>query len=108
MLDELKEQLAYAQNRMKVQADKYRRELQLDVGEKVYLKIQPYKLQPSAKRLNQKLSPRFYGPYEVIEKIGPTAYKLQLPPGCLIHPVFNVSLLKKCISPSESALASMP
>ena len=57
MLDEMKEQLAKAQNRMKMQADKNRRELELEVGEKVYLKIQPYKLKTLAKRHNQKLSP---------------------------------------------------
>ena len=48
MLDELKEQLAKAQNRMKVQADNHKRELVLMVAEKVYLKIQPYKLQSLA------------------------------------------------------------
>ena len=98
-MDELKEQLAKAQNRMKVQADKHRRELELEVGELVYLKIQPYKLKSLAKRHNRKLSPRFYGPYEVIEKVGSAAYKLKLPEGTKVHPVFHVSLLKKCVSP---------
>ena len=41
MLDELKEQLVKAQNRMKTQVDKHRREVNLVVGEKVFLKIQP-------------------------------------------------------------------
>ena len=50
MLDELKEQLAKAQNRMKVQADKHRRELELEEREFVYLKIQPYKLKSLAQR----------------------------------------------------------
>ena len=48
LLNELKEQLARAQNHIKMQADKHRRELELTVGEKVYLKIQPYKLQSLA------------------------------------------------------------
>jgi hypothetical protein len=45
----------------------------------VYPKIQPYKLKSLAKRMNQKLSPRFYGPYEIGQKIGAVAYKLKLP-----------------------------
>ena len=74
--------------------------MELLVGEKVFLKIQPYKLQSLAKRQNQKLSPRYYGPFEVLEKIGGVAYKLKLPLDSNIHPVFHVSLLKQCISSS--------
>ena len=61
MLDELREQLLKAQNRMKMQADKHRRNVTYQVGDKVFLKVQPYRLKPLAKRINQKLSPRFYG-----------------------------------------------
>jgi hypothetical protein len=49
------------------------------VGDMVYPKIQPYKLKSLAKTMNQKLSPRFYGPYEIEQKIGAVAYKLKLP-----------------------------
>ena len=79
MLAEIREQLLKAQNRMQSQADKHRRELELEVGEKVFLKIQPYKLKSLAKRQNQKLSPRYYGPFEVLEKVGSVGYKLLLP-----------------------------
>ena len=46
-------------------------------------------------RQNQKLSPKFYGPYEIIEKIGSVAYRFKLPVGAQIHPVIYVSQLKR-------------
>ncbi|MCI33338.1 hypothetical protein A2U01_0054555, partial [Trifolium medium] len=71
-----------------------------NVGDMVYLKIAPYKLKKLAKRVNQKLSPRYYGPYEVIKRIGKVAYELKLPDDTRVHPVFHASLLKKAITPN--------
>ena len=57
ILEELKWQLNKPQNHMKNQADKKRRDVEFEVGDKVYLKIQPYRLKSLATQINQKLSP---------------------------------------------------
>ncbi|GAU45214.1 hypothetical protein TSUD_244190 [Trifolium subterraneum] len=100
MLREMQEQLLKAQDQMRAQANKHRREVEYQVGDMVYLKIHPYKLRKLANRLNQKLSPRYYGPYEIEQKIGDVTYKLKLPDDSRVHPVFHASLLKKAISPN--------
>ncbi|XP_031271255.1 uncharacterized protein LOC116129673 [Pistacia vera] len=80
-------------------ADKKRREVNFKVGDSAYLKIQPYRLRSLARRHNEKLSPRFYGPFVIKNKIGAAAYQLDLPLSARIHNVFHVSQLKKAIFP---------
>jgi hypothetical protein len=80
---------------MKIQADKKRSERQFEIGDQVYLKLQPFIQQSVATRSNQKLSLRYFGPYMVLARVGATAYRLQLPDSSKIHPVVHVSLLKK-------------
>ena len=46
---------------------------------------------------DNKLSPKYYGPYKVLQKVGSMAYKLELPASSLVHQVFHVSCLKKVI-----------
>lgn len=101
LLKELQEQLLKAQNRMKTQANSHRREVEFQVGDMVYLKMQPYKMKSLAKRVNQKLSLRYNGPYEIEQKIGAIAYKLKLPVDAKVHPMFHVSLLKKLVAPTR-------
>jgi hypothetical protein len=98
VLQILKDNLTMAQNRMKQQADQHRSERSFEVGDWVFLRLQPYK-QMSLKQAKKdnKLSPKYYGPYKVLQKIGTMAYKLELPASSRVHPVFHVSCLKKVI-----------
>lgn len=55
-----------------------------------------------------KLSPRFYGPFQVEARVGTVAYKLQLPGSAQLHPVFHVSLLKKKLGQQVIATPTLP
>ena len=83
---------------MKQQTDQHRSERSFDVGDWVFLWLQPYK-QMSLKKAKKdnKLSPKYYGPYKVLQKIGTMAYKLVLPASSRVHLFFHVSCLKKVI-----------
>ena len=65
------------------------------MGELALVKLQPYRQHSVVLRKNQNLSLRHFGPFDVIEKIGPVAFKLLFPQSAKIHPVFHISLLKK-------------
>ena len=71
----IRERLKVVVDRQKSYADLERKDIQCEIGEKVFLKFSPWK---KAMRFgkNGKLSPKFIGPYEVIEKVGPMAYRL--------------------------------
>jgi hypothetical protein len=93
---------------MKTHADKKRLDVQFPVGDKVFLKLQPYIQSSLAQRANQKLVFNFFGPYEIIAKIGSAAYELALRRGSAVHPVLHVSQLKKMVSPSQTVAAALP
>ncbi|XP_075084884.1 uncharacterized protein LOC142168122 [Nicotiana tabacum] len=91
----IKDRLKIASDRQKSYADLKRHEIEYKAGDKVFLKVYPWK---KIMRYGQKgkLSPRFIGLYEVLERVGPVAYKLALPPELdKIHNIFHVSMLRR-------------
>lgn len=107
MLAKMKQHLQHAQNRMKIQADAHRRDLEFDVGDRVFLKFQPYRLKSLASRPYEKLAPRYFGPFKVLARVGQVVYKLELPSHAAIHPVFHVSQLKRAFG-TKVGMTSLP
>lgn len=93
----LNEHLRIAQGKMKKAADQKRWDVELQVDDWVFLKIQPYHQSTLRQRRNEKLSPKFFRPYCVVEKVSSVAYKLELPPAATIHIVFHIFQLKKVL-----------
>ncbi|GJY53664.1 putative reverse transcriptase domain-containing protein [Tanacetum coccineum] len=97
-ISQIKDRLKVARDRQKSYADKRRKPLEFSVGDYVLLKVSPWK---GVVRFGKKgkLTPRFVGPFEIIEKVGPVAYRLDVPKELNgVHDTFHVSNLKKCLA----------
>ncbi|GKE70631.1 putative reverse transcriptase domain-containing protein [Tanacetum coccineum] len=97
-ISQIKDRLKATRDRQKSYADKRRKPLQFSIGNYVLLKVLPWK---GVVRFGKKgkLAPRFVGPFEIIEKVGPVAYRLDLPKELDgVHHTFHVSNLKKCLA----------
>ena len=102
----IRERLKVATDRQKSYVNMKRKYIRYEVGEKVFLKVSPWK---KVMRFGKKgkLNPRFIGPYEVIEKLGPMANRLALPPELEnIHNVFHVSMLQRYRSDPSHVVSS--
>ncbi|OIT30294.1 hypothetical protein A4A49_59403, partial [Nicotiana attenuata] len=82
---------------MKALADKTRLFREFAVGDMVFVRLQPYRQMSLKGHSYHKLSPKYFGLFQVLKKIGPFTYQLQLPPHARIHSTFHVSQLKKYV-----------
>eukprot|EP00253_Pinus_taeda_P018989 PITA_18989 len=108
ILQVLKDNMATTQNQQKLYADRGRVERQFEVGDMVYLRLQPYRQWSLKQKGAEKLKPYFYGPYRVIHRIGQVAYELELPQGSKILNIFHVSCLKKALGQQVTMTDELP
>lgn len=93
---------------MKSFADRHRTEKLFEVGTWVYLRLQPYRQITVGGRRPHKLSLLCYGHFQVIERVGPVAYRLALPVAAQIHPVFHVLQLKQQLGHRQAVEPTLP
>ncbi|KAA0065587.1 ty3-gypsy retrotransposon protein [Cucumis melo var. makuwa] len=97
-MQKIRARMLMAQSRQKSYADGRHKDLEFEVGDMVFLKVAPMK---GVLRFEKKgkLSPCFVRPFEVLERIGPVAYRLVLPPSLFaVHAVFHVSMLRRYVA----------
>ncbi|GKB03046.1 putative reverse transcriptase domain-containing protein [Tanacetum coccineum] len=103
---QIRQRLQAARDRQRSYANVRRKPLEFQVGDRVMLKVSPRK---GVIRFGKrgKLNPRYIGPFKILERIGPVAYKIELPEELSnVHGTFHVSNLKKCLS-DESLVIPM-
>ncbi|XP_019158364.1 PREDICTED: uncharacterized protein LOC109155092 [Ipomoea nil] len=108
ILTHARHHLQEAQVRMREQYDKHHKEVNFEPNQWVWIRLQHYRQHSLARRKFHKLSPRWYGPYKFLQRIGPVAYRVELPENCRIHNVFHVSKLKAFVGDPPSQLPTLP
>jgi len=109
ILAELQRNLAKSQQQMKNTADAKRCDVEFAVGSWVFVRLRSYRqTSVTGPCPYQKLQKCFFGPFMVTERIGKVAYRLELPAGSRIHPVFHCSVLKPYHGPIPPVVVSLP
>lgn len=94
---------------MRNQANTGRTDVSFQVGDWVFLKLQPFwQVSIPSHQKTHKLSHRFYGPFQIAAKIGAVAYRLHLPPDAKLHNVFHVSKLKLFVGDPSGLSVPLP
>lgn len=93
---------------MKHFADKSRRDVEYEVGQLVYVRLRPHRQLSVRDQSTSKLTKRYFRPFQILERIGNVAYRLKLPDGSRIHPVFHCSMLRPHHGPFELPTSSLP
>jgi hypothetical protein len=107
-LTEILSRLVQAQSLMKRQHDKHHRALELEVGDWAWLRLNHRAAVSVHEAGPSKLAPKFFGPYPVVERIGPVVYRLKLPPRARIHDVFHVEFLRKFQGQALESVLPLP
>jgi hypothetical protein len=107
-LQEIRERLRHAQDLMKQQYDAGHRDVSFEVGEWVWLRLHHGQAVAITEKTGGKLAPKFYGPFQVKERIGDLSYRLVLPARSQIHNVFHVLFLKKFVGTPPGEVPPLP
>jgi hypothetical protein len=100
---QIKKNMNIYQDRQKSYIDRKRTPGEFKIGDNAYLKVRPRK---SSLRIGacSKMKPRYFGPFEVLDRVGPIAYRIAIPPTVKAHNFFHVSLLKKYVHDSTNII----
>jgi len=104
----LEDNLHRAQNQQKMYANRHRVERTFEVGDLVFVRLQPYRKSTLKRSGAKKLKPQFYGPYRIVRRVEEVAYELELPKGSRIHNVFHASCLKREIAQHITSSPELP
>ncbi|XP_071727844.1 uncharacterized protein [Rutidosis leptorrhynchoides] len=104
----LKFHLKRAQDRMKNLADKHRTDRAFEFNSWVYVKLKPHREVTLGSHKYNKLSPKYYGPFQFLSKVGAVAYKLLLTAQAQIHHVFHISQLTQHKGALSTSVINIP